>query len=252
MIFIKSNREINKIKKACLIVAEVLELLQKNVKVGISTAELNLIAEDYIYSKNGRPAFKNYQVPGLPPFPTGICASLNHCIVHGIPSPHIVLSEGDIISFDVGVELDGYFGDAAVTCPVGIISEENQKLLKIAKEALDKGIHFAKNGNSVGDVSNAIGEYIVENGFYAADSLTGHGVGKALHEEPLIPNTGNKATGHKIKKNMTLAIEPMVNKGTSEVMSKGWEYFTKDSSNSAHFEHTVLITDSKPEILTLI
>jgi len=252
MIYIKSNREIVKIKKACKIVAEVIELVKKNIKPGSTTLELNLIAEDYIYSKNGRPAFKDYKVSGLPAFPGGLCTSVNNCIVHGIPSSQTVLNEGDIISIDVGVELDGYFGDAAVTCGVGNISEENKNLLKITKEALDKGIYFAKIGNSIGDISNAIGEYIVENGYYVADQLTGHGVGKALHEEPVIPNLGEKSKGHMIRKNMTLAIEPMVNVGTSKVMSREWEYFTNDGKNSAHFEHTILVTETNPEILTLI
>ncbi|MCK9328484.1 MAG: type I methionyl aminopeptidase [Candidatus Cloacimonetes bacterium] len=252
MIYIKSNREIDKIKKACKVVAGVLELVQKNIKPGVSTYELNLIAEDYIYSKNGRPAFKDYTVSGLPPFPSGLCTSVNSCIVHGIPSSQKVLNEGDIISIDVGVELDNYFGDAAVTCGVGKISKENEDLLKITKEALDKGIYFAKIGNSIGDISNAIGEYIVENGYYVAEQLTGHGVGKQLHEEPMIPNEGIKAIGHKIKKNMTLALEPMVSIGTSKVKAKEWEYFTANGKNSAHFEHTILITDSNPEILTLI
>ena len=252
MILIKSNREIDKIRLACKVVAQVLQLMRNLVKPGVSTLELNSIAEDYILSKNGRPAFKNYSVPGLPDFPTALCVSVNSCIVHGIPSAQQILCEGDIISIDVGVELNSYYGDAAVTLPVGNISSENENLLKITKEALDTGINFAKIGNSIGDVSNAIGEYVVENGFFIAEKLTGHGFGRSLHEEPIIPNFGKKGTGHMIKKNMTLALEPMVNCGTSKVVAKDWEYFTADGKNSAHFEHSILITDSDPEILTLI
>jgi len=252
MILIKSKREIEKIRDACRIVAKVLELMKVHVKPGISTLELNSIAEDYILTNGGRSAFKDYTTRGLPKFPSAICTSVNSCIVHGIPSERQVLKEGDIISIDVGVELNSYFGDAAVTLPVGKISDENEKLLRITKEALEIGISNAKYGNSIGDISYAIGEYVVRNGFYPAENLTGHGVGRFLHEEPSIPNFGIKGAGHFIKKNMTLAIEPMVNIGTSKVVAREWEFFTESNKSSAHFEHTVLITDQNPEILTLI
>jgi methionyl aminopeptidase len=171
--------------------------------------------------------------------------------VHGIPTAKQVLKEGDIISIDVGVELNSYFGDAAVTLPVGIISDKNISLLKITQVALDVGISQCKAGNRIGDISAAIGEYVAKNGYFPAERLTGHGVGRALHEEPVIPNFGQKGSGHVLKKGMTLAIEPMINIGTSKVKGNEWEFFTENGENSAHFEHTILITDSEPEILTV-
>jgi methionyl aminopeptidase len=226
--------------------------MTRYVKPGISTLELNAIAHDYILSKNGRPAFKDYVQPGLPKFPAALCTSVNSCIVHGIPRASQVLTEGDIISIDVGVELNSYFGDAAVTLPVGFISTENQTLLLVTQGALDTGISYAKIGHSIGDISFAIGEFVTKNGFFPAERLTGHGVGRQLHEEPIIPNHGTKGTGHPLKKGMTLAIEPMINTGTSKVVAHEWEFFTENGKNSAHYEHTILVTDAEPEILTLI
>jgi methionyl aminopeptidase len=251
MIYIKSNREIEKIRAACKVVAGVLALMKKYVKSGISTYELNSIADDYIKTNNGKPAFKDYVVAGLPKFPAALCTSVNSCIVHGIPSAEQVLVEGDIISIDVGVELNSYFGDAAVTLPVGNISLENQQLLKITQEALDTGISYAKCGYSIGDISATIGDYVARNGYFTAERLTGHGVGRLLHEEPVIPNFGTRGSGHPIKKGMTLALEPMVNIGTAKVTANEWEFFTENGQNSAHFEHTILVTDTEPEILTI-
>ena len=251
MILIKSVREIEKIRAASKVVARVLGLMAKYVRPGISTLDLNSIADDYINKCGGKAAFKGYTVPGLPKYPTALCISVNNCIVHGIPSAVQILKDGDIVSIDVGVELNSYFGDAAVTLPVGNVSEENKKLLKITKEALHQGIEKAKNGNSIGDISAAIGEYVTKNGYFTAEKLTGHGVGRFLHEEPIIPNFGKIGSGNKLKKGMTLAIEPMVNIGSPNVIAKEWEFFTQNGKNSAHFEHTILITDNEAEILTI-
>jgi len=250
MIIIKSAREIDKIRSACQVVSEVLALMQQFVTPGVSTYKLSSIAEDYIRSRHARPAFKGYSVHGYANYPGSICTSINSCIVHGIPSKSVILQEGDIVSIDVGVELDSYYGDAAVTLPVGNVSEENRLLLLVTQEALDRGIQQALKGHFVGDISAAIGDFILAQGFFPANQLSGHGVGRVLHEPPNIPNLGRKGTGHQLKAGMTLAIEPMVNVGTSEVISSDWEFYSANGLNSAHFEHTILITEGSPEILT--
>ena len=228
-----------------------LHKLRKYVVPGVTTWELNKIAEDIIYSEGGKPAFKGYSVPGLSPFPAAVCASVNSCIVHGIPSKSTVLVEGDIIGVDVGVYKDGYYGDAARTYMVGEISAEAKALLDITQEALELGINAAKVGNRIGDISSAIGNFVTAKGYFIADNLTGHGIGRKLHEDPMIPNFGIAGKGPRLRKGMTLAIEPMINIGTNRVQEDGWEYFTLDGSLSAHFENTILITDGEPEILSI-
>jgi methionyl aminopeptidase len=213
--------------------------------------EIDKFAEDFIGSRGGKPSFKGYRVDGLPPFPGSICASINEQIVHGIPSAKKILQDGDIIGIDVGVVLDGYNGDAARTYRVGKISAEAEELLQVTKEALERGIAAAIPGNRVGDISYAIGSFVAFKGYYVADNLTGHGVGRNLHEEPQIPNTGKPGRGPRLSAGMTLAIEPMVNIGTNRVLENGWEFKVADNSLSAHFEHTILVTDNKPEILTV-
>ena len=251
MIFIKSPSEIDKIRASCRIIGELLDALGSRIVPGVSTLELDAFAEDFILSRGGRPAFKGYTVPGLEPFPGTLCTSLNSGIVHGIPSREAVLREGDIIGIDVGVVKDGYYGDAARSYAVGKISADAENLLDVTRKSLQLGISAALPGNRVGDVSHAIGSYVGRMGYYVADNLTGHGVGRALHEEPMIPNSGTAGRGPRLKAGMTLAIEPRVNIGTNRVKESGWEFFAADGSLSAHFEHTILVTDSQPEILTL-
>ena len=252
MILIKSKKEIDYIRESCRIVAETLQLLKSNVRVGITTLELDKIAEDYIRSNNAKPAFKGYSQGGAPGFPGSICSSVDDEVVHGIPGTRI-LKEGEIVSIDIGVLKDGYFGDAALTVAVGNISDEKRKLMDVTERSLQLGIEQAIAGNKVHDISNAVQVYVEANGFSIVRDLCGHGVGKFLHEDPSIPNFGTKGTGPKLKNGMTLAIEPMVNAGKFGVVTAkdGWTIITADGSTSAHFEHTILINNNLPEILTV-
>ena len=252
MIYIKTKKEIDFIKESCRIVAETLRLVGSNAKIGVTTLELDQIAEDYIRSNNAIPAFKGYSQGGLPGFPGSICTSLNDAVVHGIPGS-VKLKEGDIISLDVGVLKNNYYGDAAITVAVGKISDAKKKLLEVTEKSLYLGIEQARNGNRVHDISLAVQEYVERNGFSVVRDLCGHGVGKFLHEDPAVPNFGKKGTGPKLKEGMTIAIEPMVNAGDYAVKttSDGWTVLTSDGSPSAHFEHTILVLDNSPEILTI-
>ena len=233
------------------IVALLLHKLESIIKPGISTWEVDQFSDDLIRAESGKPAFKGYMVFGLEPFPAAICTSVNSCIVHGIPSLKQILQEGDIIGIDVGVYKNGFYGDAARTYRVGKITKETERLLRVTQEALDRGISQARHGARVGDISYAIGSYVKEQGYFVADNLTGHGIGASLHEDPLIPNFGVKGKGPRLKKGMTLAIEPMVNIGTNQVTENGWEFFVADRTLSAHYENTILITDGEPEILSV-
>lgn len=252
MILIKSKKEIDFIRESCRIVAETLQLVKSNVKAGVSTLEIDQIADDYIRSNNAIPAFKGYSQGGLPGFPGSICTSLNNVVVHGIPGS-VKLQDGDIISLDVGVLKNKYYGDAALTVAVGNISDEKRKLLEITEKSLYVGIQQAVAGNRVHDISAAVQEFVEQNGFSVVRDLCGHGVGRFLHEDPAVPNFGKRGTGPKLKNGMTLAIEPMVNAGSYDVAtaSDGWTVQTLDGSPSAHFEHTILINGSSPEILTV-
>lgn len=252
MIYIKTQKEIDFIRESCRIVAETLRLVKSNVRVGVTTNELDRIAEDYIRSNDAIPAFKGYSQGGLPGFPGSICTSINDAVVHGIPG-QTKLEEGDIISLDVGVLKNNYYGDAALTVAVGNISDEKKLLLGVTEKSLQLGIEQAKSGNRVHDISAAVQDYVEQNGFSIVRDLCGHGVGKFLHEDPAVPNFGKRGTGAKLKKGMTIAIEPMVNAGRYEVITSpdGWTVMTADASPSAHFEHTILILDNSPEILTV-
>ncbi len=247
MIVIKSPDEINKIKKACQIVAEVFERLKSFIKEGLSTKEVEKFIEQIIVKRGGIPAFKGYRG-----YPASACISINEEVVHGIPSENVFLKEGDIVGVDVGVVFDGFYGDGAYTFKIGKVSDIAEKLIEVTHQALYKGIEMAVQGNRVGDISNAIQTYVEAHGFSIVRAFVGHGIGRALHEDPQIPNFGKKGTGPKLKKGMTLAIEPMVNVGTFEVevLSDGWTAVTKDRSLSAHFEHTIAVTDGEPQILT--
>lgn len=252
MIYYKTKKEIDYIRESGRLVALTLEQTSKYVKPGVSTKELDLIAEDFIRSRNGIPAFKGYRTGNAIPFPGTICASIDEEIVHGIPSGRI-LKEGEIISIDVGVKMNGYYGDAAVTVAVGSISPAKKKLMEITEKSLYLGIAEAKEGNKLQDISAAVQEIVEANGFSVVRALCGHGVGKHLHEAPEVPNYGRRGTGIKIKNGLTIAIEPMVNEGTYEVDygTDGWTIVTADRSPSAHYEHSIAIIDGKAEILTV-
>jgi len=252
VILIKSKKEVDYIAESCRIVAETLQLVKSKIKPGVTTEELDLIAEDYIRSNGGIPAFKGYTQPGTPPFPGSICASIDEEVVHGIPGKRI-LKEGEIISIDVGVLKNNYYGDAALSVGVGEISELKKKLLDVTEKSLYEGIAQAIVGNRIHDISYAVQNYVESNGFSIVKDLCGHGVGRFLHEDPSIPNYGIKGTGAKLKNGMTLAIEPMVNAGDWRVKTKddGWTVVTADGLPSAHFEHTILVNGNKPEILTV-
>lgn len=252
MIYIKTKKEIDFIRESCKIVAETLKLVANNVRPGISTLELDQIAEEYILSNNAVAAFKGYSQAGSFNFPGSLCISIDDEVVHGIPSKRI-LKEGEIVSIDVGVLKNGYYGDAAISVGVGEISPEKRKLLEVTEKSLYQGIEEAKVNNHVHDISNAVQVYVESNGFSVVKDLCGHGVGKFLHEDPPVPNYGVRGTGPKLKKGMTLAIEPMVNAGTYKVKTAkdGWTVVTQDGLPSAHFEHTILISNGSPEILTV-
>ncbi|MBT3755915.1 MAG: type I methionyl aminopeptidase [Candidatus Cloacimonetes bacterium] len=250
MISIKNNVEIAKMRESNRIVGLLLHKLDGFIKPGISTYDIDRFADELIRNEAGKAAFKGYTVPGLPPFPAAVCSSANSCIVHGIPSKKKILSEGDIIGIDVGVYKNGFYGDAARTYQVGNISEEAIALMAVTREALRRGISQARDGARVGDISHAIGSYVMDQGYFVADSLTGHGIGTSLHEDPIVPNIGTKGKGPRLKKGMTIAIEPMVNIGTNRVIENGWEFYVADGSLSAHFEHTILITENEAELLT--
>lgn len=250
MILIKNISEIDLIRESSRIVAETLQLVKSYVKPGITTFELDQIAEDYIRSNNGIPAFKGYGYGT--PFPATICASIDEEVVHGIPSDR-VLKEGEIISVDIGVLKNNYYGDAALTIAVGEISEEKRQLMKVTEESLYKGIEAAVAGNRIGDISYAVQNYVEKYGYGVVRDLTGHGVGRKLHEDPQIPNYGRKKSGPEIKNGMTIAIEPMINMGTYKVTvaDDEWTITTLDNLPSAHFEHTIAIINGKPEILSV-
>jgi methionyl aminopeptidase len=252
VILIKSKKEIDYIRESCRIVAETLQLLKSNVRPGITTLELDKIAEDYIISNDAIPAFKGYSQGGAPGFPGSVCSSVDDEVVHGIPGQR-VLKDGEIVSLDIGVLKNGYFGDAALTVAVGNISDDNKKLMDVTERSLQLGIEQAVAGNKVHDISYAVQTYVEANGFSVVRDLCGHGVGKFLHEDPSVPNFGKKGTGPKLKNGMTLAIEPMVNAGKYDVITAadGWTIITADGSTSAHFEHTIWINNNSPEILTV-
>lgn len=252
MILIKSKREIDYIRDSCKIVAETLQLLKRYVKAGVTTIELDKIAEDYIRSNNARPAFKGYSQAGSFDFPGSICSSVDDEVVHGIPGNR-VLQEGEILSIDVGVEKNRYFGDAALTVAVGNISIEKQQLMDATEKSLHLGIEQAVEKNRIGDISYAVQSHVEQFGYGVVRDLCGHGCGKRLHEDPQIPNYGKKDSGTVLKNGMTLAIEPMINLGTHKVRVSldGWTVYTEDGKPSAHFEHTIAIIDGKPEILTV-
>lgn len=249
MIIIKTDKEIEYMRQAGKVVANTLLKLEEAVKPGITTLELDIIAEEYIVKQNAKPSFKGYCG-----FPGSICTSVNKEVVHGIPSKKVVLQEGDIISVDCGAILNGYQGDAARTFAVGKISDEAQKLIEVTKGSFFKGVEKAIVGNRLTDISAAIQTYVESFGYSIVREYVGHGIGKDMHEDPEVPNYGRPGRGPKLTKGIMIAIEPMVNAGEYrvETESNDWTVVTIDGSLSAHYENTVAILDNGPEILTLI
>lgn len=247
MVIIKSQEEIKKIAESCKIVAEVLEGLKSFIKEGITTADIEDYVERHIYKRNAKPAFKGYRG-----YPSSVCTSINDQVVHGIPSKNVRLKGGDIISIDLGVLFEGFYGDAAITLSVGEVSEITEKLIKVTEEALYVGIEKAIVGNRVSDISSSIQQHVEKHGFSVVRAFVGHGIGRFLHEDPQIPNFGKPGQGMRLKEGMTIAIEPMVNIGSPDVviLDDGWTAVTLDGSLSAHFEHTIVITKNGPQILT--
>lgn len=255
--YINTNAEVIALEKACRITADTFSEIAKYMEPGVTTLELDKIAEDYIRSKNAKPAFKGYGSKGNE-FPNTLCISINEQIVHGIPSDR-KLVEGDIVSVDCGAEYEGFFGDSAVTYAVGKIDEEKQKLMRVTEEALFKGIEQAIDGNKLYEISRAIQTHCENNGFSLTRELVGHGIGRHLHQEPSVPNFvppllyRNTYPNVTLRKGMALAIEPMVHAGDKKTrtLSDGWTFVTADGKPAAHFEHTVLIDNGKANILTL-
>jgi methionyl aminopeptidase len=247
MIVCRSAAELEQMREAGRLVGEVLSELAAAVAPGVSTADLDDLAEKRIRQAGATPAFKGYHG-----YPATICASINDEVIHGIPSGRRVLNEGDIISIDVGASLDGYFGDSAVTLPVGQISESAASLLRVTEESLYKAIGSAKAGKRVSDIGHAVQKHVEAYGFSVVREFVGHGIGQKMHEEPQIPNYGEPGHGPRLAEGMVLAIEPMVNAGTAavKVLADGWTAVTRDKSLSAHFEHTVAVTAGEPWILT--
>jgi methionyl aminopeptidase len=246
VIILKSPQEIEVMARAGHIVAEVMRSLKDIIRVGITTKEIEQYADERIRGLGGKSAFKGYRG-----YPSSICTSVNEEVVHGIPSSR-KLREGDIISIDLGVFYDGFYGDAASTFPVGTLDRETDALLRVTEEALYRGIEKAVEGNRVYDISHAIQKHVEENGFSVVRTFVGHGIGRQLHEEPQVPNFGAPGHGPRLRQGMTIAIEPMVNAGTFDVrvLEDGWTAVTQDGKRSAHFEHTVVVMPNTARILT--
>ena len=253
MIHLKNEQEIEAMRESALIVSDVHRLLMPHVKPGTRVSDLDAMAEDFIRASGARPAFKGYGSgsASVPAFPATLCVSIDDEVVHGIPSNR-VLTDGQIVSIDVGTEKDGFFGDGAMTHPVGAVDAEKLRLLQVTRESLFRGIDKAIAGNHLGDVSFAIQGHVEDNGFSVVRDLVGHGIGKKLHEEPPVPNFGRPGSGPLLQEGMTLAIEPMVNYGSFRVRieANGWTVRTRDGAPSAHFEHTIVISKDGPELLT--
>jgi methionyl aminopeptidase len=248
MVILKLPDEIEKLRTSNLIVAEILSELRERVRPGVTTGELNSFCEELSRKKRVKPAFKGYRG-----YPFALCTSVNGEVVHGMPSERPLVS-GDILSLDFGVNYKGYYGDAAITVPVGAVSDEAKRLLKVTEAGLHDAIRQARAGNRLGDISSAVQEQVESAGFSVVRDFVGHGIGRSLHEDPQIPNYGIRGRGIELKPGMVLAIEPMVNEGSYEVqiLPDGWTVVTKDGKLSAHFEHSVAVTENGPDILSRI
>ena len=256
MVTIKSKKEIELMREVCKVVATVYQELEGKIRPGMSTWELDQIAENKMISLGAIPAEKGYDIGirGVPPFPASICVSINDEVIHGIPSKSRILKEGDIVSIDTVALKNGYNGDAARTFIVGRASREALNLVQVTQQAFFEGIKYAKAGNRIGDVCHAIGEYVHSQGYSVIREFQGHGIGKEMHEDPGIPNYGKAGRGIRLEPGMTLAIEPMVIAGKPNILEleDGWTIITEDGSLAAHYENTILITEKEPEILTML
>lgn len=246
---LKTGRELNIMKEACRISAGALQTAGKAIEPGVTTAEINKLAEDYIRSQGGEPNFLNYEG-----YPATACISINNEVIHGIPTAKRKLKAGDIVSIDLGAKFQGYHGDNAATFACGDVSPEAKRLMETTRDSLYEGIKAAVSGGRIGDISNAIQSYVEARGYSVVRKFVGHGIGTHLHEPPEVPNFGSKGRGIRLLPGMTLAIEPMVNEGKSDVriLPDGWTVLTGDGSLSAHFEHTIVITPDGPKILTKV
>ena len=249
MIVLKTGRELKIMREACRISATALKLIGNAVEPGVTTAELDRMAEKYIRSQGATPNFKNYQG-----YPATACISINNEVIHGIPSKSRKLMPGDIVSVDLGAQFDGYHGDNAATFACGDISDEAKRLMDATQQSLYEGIAAARSGGRIGDIGHAVQSYIEARGYSVVRQFVGHGIGTKLHEAPEVPNFGTPGRGIRLMPGMTLAIEPMVNVGSPDVkvLPDGWTVLTRDGSLSAHFEHTVVITPDGPQILTVV
>ena len=256
MVTIKSKREIELMRNACKVVAILYEELEKKIKPGMTTLEVDKLAEEIIRREGAIPAEKGYDIgiKGIPPFPASICISINDEVIHGIPSKYRTIKDGDIVSIDTVALKDGFNGDAARTFMIGNVSKEAKRLVEVTKQAFFEGIKYAKPGNRIGDVCHAIGEYVHSQGYSVVREFQGHGIGRQMHEDPGIPNYGKAGRGIRLEPGMTLAIEPMVIAGKPNILEldDGWTIVTEDGSLAAHYENTILITEKEPEILTLV
>ena len=248
MITIKTDSELNQMRESGRITKNVLDLIEKSIRVGMTTKQLDKIAYDYIKSCGATPSFLGYGG-----YPASICASIDEMVVHGIPNDETIIKDGQIISIDVGVIYNGWQGDAARTFLVGNVSEEKRQLVKITQECFFKAIENLRDGTPLGDIGYHVQTHAESNGYSVVRALVGHGIGREMHEDPSVPNYGKKGTGIRLKKGMTIAIEPMINMGTYQVdfLSDGWSVVTRDRLPSAHYENTVAITENGVEILTL-
>jgi methionyl aminopeptidase len=249
MIVLKTSRELKLMKEACSIAAGALQTIGNAVEAGVTTGELDALAEKYIRQRGGEPNFKNYHG-----FPATACISINNEVIHGIPSKSRKICAGDIVSVDLGAKFQGYHGDNAATFACGDVSDEAKRLISVTREALYEGINAARAGSRIGDIGNAVQRTVEAAGFSVVRQYVGHGIGTQLHEAPEVPNFGAAGRGIRLLPGMTLAIEPMVNAGTFDVkvLPDGWTVVTRDGSLSAHFEHTVVITPDGPKIMTLV
>lgn len=255
MITIKTPEEIEILREGGRRLATVLYKVKDRVAPGVSAKDLDSYAQELIKELGDKPAFLNYRPEGAKtPFPAALCVSVNDEVVHGIPTAEKILKEGDVVAIDLGLNHKGMFTDMAISVPVGKISPELEKLLKVTEEALNVGIFAAHGSSKVGDIGHAVTEFVKPHKYGVVEVLAGHGVGKAVHEDPFVPNFGKKGTGEKLRPGMVLAVEPMLNTGTKEVVLErdGYTFRTKDGKPSAHFEHTILVTLGEPEILTKI
>lgn len=256
MVTIKSKKEIELMREACKVVALTHQAIEEAIKPGMTTADIDRIAEETMIKHGAISAEKGYNpgIKGVPPYPAATCISVNDEVIHGIPSSKRIIQDGDIVSIDLVALKNGFNGDAARTYLVGNVSKDAKRLVEVTKQAFFEGIKYAKKGNRIGDVSHAIGEYVKSQGYSVVREFEGHGIGRQMHEAPEIPNYGKAGRGIRLEPGMTLAIEPMVIQGSPNILEldDGWTIITEDGSLSAHYENTILITENEPEVLTIL